>query len=59
MRIIWAFLPVKRFMADTENICYVDARTGALSLKAKILKQIFSEMFGGFYETIYAILNLF
>ena len=29
MRIIWAFLPVKRFMADTENICYVDARTGA------------------------------
>lgn len=30
MRIIWAFLPVKRFMADTENICYVDTRTGAL-----------------------------
>jgi len=29
MRIIWAFLPVKRFMADTENICYVDARSGA------------------------------
>ena len=23
------FLPVKRFMADTENICYVDARIGA------------------------------
>ena len=29
MRIIWAFLPVKRFMADTEKLCYVDARIGA------------------------------
>jgi len=35
MRIIWAFLPVKRFMADTENICYVDARTGAHRGKMK------------------------
>ena len=35
MRIIWAFLPVKRFMADTENICYVDARIGALGGKMK------------------------